>query len=163
MSETQTPSVTRRQFCSGACQAATGVTLATLFTACSGSSPTSPSASGGGGTVTDLAVRQGQFSGNTVRVNTAGTALDNVGGAVLVQSTAGVFLLSRSGATTFTALDAVCTHESNTITRSTDSEFVCPGHGSRFTRTGQVIAGPARASLRQFATAFADGIVTITV
>ncbi len=162
MSETHAP-LSRRQFCAGACQAASGITMATLFTACSGSSPTSPSSSGGGGTVTDLAVRQGQFSGNTVRVNTAGTALDNVGGAVVVQSTAGVFLLSRASATTFTALDAVCTHESNTITRATESEFVCPGHGSRFTRSGQVVLGPARASLRQFNTAFADGVVTITL
>jgi Rieske Fe-S protein len=161
--ETQTLPLSRRQFCAGACQAASGVTLATLLTACGGSSPTSPSGSGGGGTVTDLAVRQGQLSGNTVRVNTAGTPLDNVGGAVLVQSTAGVFLVSRSGATSFTALDAVCSHESNTISRSTETEFVCPGHGSRFTRTGQVTLGPARASLRQFNTTFADGVVTITL
>lgn len=162
MSETHTP-LSRRQFCAGACQAASGVTLATLFTACSGSSPTSPSSPGGGGTVTDLAVRQGQLSGNTVRVNTAGTPLDTVGGAVVVQSTAGVFLLSRDSATAFTALDAICPHESNTITRATATEFVCPAHGSRFTRSGQLALGPARASLRQFNTAFADGVVTITV
>jgi Rieske Fe-S protein len=41
--------------------------------------------------------------------------------------------------------------------------YVCPCHGSRYSRSGQVLAGPAKASLRQFSTAFTDGVVTIAL
>ena len=138
---------------------ASGGTLATLFTACSGaSSPTSPS----GGTST-LGKLTGQFTGSGVRVTAVGSALADVGGAVLVESTAGVFLVSRTNATTFTAIDAVCTHEGCTITGADSTTYVCPCHGSRYSRSGQVVGGPAKASLRQYATTFSDGVVTITL
>jgi len=159
MSDTPTP-LSRRQFCTGACQVASSAALATVFTACSGgaSSPTSPS-----GRATQLGVSTGQFSGGDVRVNVAGTALSDVGGAVLVQSTAGVFLLARTGPNAFSAIDAICSHESCTITGTEGTTYVCPCHGSRYNRSGQVLAGPARASLRQFTSTFADGIVTIAL
>jgi Rieske Fe-S protein len=110
-----------------------------------------------------LGVLTGRFTGSVVQVTAAGSALADVGGAVLVQSTAGVFLVARTSANTFSAIDAVCTHEGCTITGADGATYVCPCHGSRYTRSGQVLAGPARASLRQYATAFTDGIVTIAV
>lgn len=110
-----------------------------------------------------LGVVAGQFSGSRVLVPVAGSALADVGGAVLVESTAGVFLLSRTSATAFSAVDAICSHESCTITGADASAYVCPCHGSRYNRNGQVLAGPARASLRQFATTFTDGVVTIVL
>jgi Rieske Fe-S protein len=139
---------------------ASGTTLATLFSACAGgsSSPTSPSSM-----ASVLTVSTGQFSGAGVRVTVGGSALDAMGGAVLVRSTAGVFLVSRVGASTFSAVDAVCSHESCTITGLDGSTYVCPCHGSRYNRNGQVLAGPAKASLRQFATTFTDGVVTIAL
>jgi len=131
--------------------------LAALATACGGEgSPTGPSA-------TDLNVIQGQFANARVRVTTTGTALATVGGAARVESNAGLFLVSRTGDTTFTVIDGVCTHEGCTITGATTTEYVCPCHGSRYTRTGQVQAGPARANLRQYANTFADGVVSIAV
>jgi cytochrome b6-f complex iron-sulfur subunit len=157
MSNTNTH-VSRRRFCTGACHAASGATLATLFSACGGASPTSPS-----GMASMLGVVAGQFSGSRVQVPVAGSALADVGGAVLVESTAGVFLLSRTSATSFSAVDAICSHESCTITGADGSAYVCPCHGSRYNRNGQVLAGPARASLRQFATTFTEGVVTIAL
>jgi len=159
MSNTHTP-VSRRQFCAGACQVASGATLATLVSACSGmsSSPTSPS-----GMASPLGVSTGQFTGTAVQVSVAGSALADVGGAVLVESTAGVFLLARTSASEFSAIDAVCSHESCTVTGADGAVYVCPCHGSRYSRNGQVLAGPARASLRQFATSFTDGVVTIAL
>jgi Rieske Fe-S protein len=150
--------VSRRQFCAGACQVASCATLATLVSACGGDSPTSPS-----GRTTTLPTLTGQFSGSTVKVTTAGTALDNVGGAAVVQSVAGMFLISKTNATGFTAIDAVCTHEGCTVTGATDTEYVCPCHGSRYDRSGHVTNGPAKANLRQYATSFADGVVTINL
>jgi len=156
--------ISRRQFCGGACQVASTATLATLLTACSGgsSSPSSPS-SPGGGVASTLGVSSGVFTGGGVRVTVAGSALTDVGGAVLVQSIAGVFLLSRGSATAFTAIDAVCSHEGCTVTGADGDIYVCPCHGSRYNRSGQVVFGPATASLRKYAASLADGVVTITL
>jgi cytochrome b6-f complex iron-sulfur subunit len=154
-------SVSRRRFCGGACQIASGATLATLFTACSGgssSSPTSPSS-----VASPLGVSTGVFTGTSVRVTVDGSALADVGGAVLVQSIAGVFLVSRTSASAFTAIEGVCTHEGCTITGADGATYVCPCHGSRYTHGGQVVNGPAISSLRQYATTFSAGVVTIAV
>ena len=159
MSDTDTP-ISRRGFCASACQMASCATLATLASACGSgtSSPTSPS-----GTSSRLGVLAGRFSGSVVQVSTAGSALADADGAVLVESTAGLFLIARTGASTFSAVDGVCTHEGCTITGANGATYVCPCHGSRYNRSGQVLAGPARSSLRQYATTFTDGIVTIAL
>lgn len=152
--------VSRRRFCAGACQAVSGATLATIFTGCGGGadSPTSPN-----GRATELGVSNGRFTGSGVAVDVAGTALAGVGGAVLVQSQAGVFLLARTGDTAFSAIDAVCSHESCTVTGADGTIYVCPCHGSRYDRNGRVLNGPATAALRQFPTTFASGVVTIVL
>ena len=152
--------VSRRRFCAGACQVASGATLATLFTACGGGSPTSPS---GGGNVTTLGTVSGRFTTGRVDVTVAGTALAADGGAALVESVAGVYLLSRTSANSFTAVEAVCTHEGCTVSNADGDQYVCPCHGSRYTRSGQVVRGPAVASLRRYTTSFADGVVTIAI
>ena len=149
--------VSRRRFCAGACQAASGATLATLFSACGGS-PTSPS-----GMASTLGTLAGRFSGSSIQVTVAGSALASEGGAGLVESTAGVFLLARTGTSTFSAVEAVCSHEGCTVTDAEGDIYVCPCHGSRYTRTGQVVRGPATGSLRKYGTTFADGVVTIAL
>ena len=153
--------VSRRRFCAGACQVASGATLATLFTGCGGGSPTSPS--GGGGNVTTLGTVSGRFTTGRVDVTVAGTALASEGGAALVESVAGVYLLSRTSATSFTAVEAVCTHEGCTVSNADGDQYVCPCHGSRYSRSGQVLRGPAVASLRRYTTSFTDGVVTIAI
>ena|SRR5437016_8987540 len=154
--------VSRRQFCGGACQVASGAALATLVAACSGgsssSSPTAPSTA-----ATLLAVVDGQFSANSVRVTVGTSALAGVGAAALVQSVAGLFLMSRTSTSAFSAIEAVCTHEGCTITGADGDIYVCPCHGSRYTRSGQVVNGPATASLRKYPTTFTDGVVTIAL
>ncbi len=157
MADTNVP-VSRRQFCAGACQVASGATLATLFSACGGGSPTSPS-----GMASMLGVLAGQLVGSGVQVTVAGSPVANVGGAVLVESTAGVFLLSQTSASVFTAVEAVCSHEGCTINGADGDTYVCPCHGSRYNRSGQVLAGPARASLRRYNTTVTNGVVTIAL
>lgn len=46
----------------------------------------------------------------------------------------------------FFALSLICTHLGCTV-RITGDELVCPCHGSRFDRTGQVLSGPAPRAL----------------
>ena len=157
MSDTTTP-VSRRRFCADACQMASCATLATLFSACDDSSPTSPSGMG-----SKLGVLSGRFTGSAVQVTAAGSPLTDIGGAALVESTAGVFLISRTSASAFSAIDAVCTHEGCTITGFAGDTYVCPCHGSRYSLNGQVTGGPARASLRRYNTTFTDGVLTIAL
>jgi len=151
--------VSRRQFCAGACQIASCATLATFVSGCGDGSPTGPS----GGGASKLPSLSGQFANSRVQVNTAGTALADVGGAAVVESVAGVFLISRTSASSVTAIDAVCTHEGCTVNTATADQYVCPCHGSRYDRSGHLVAGPAKASLRQYAATLADGVVTIAL
>jgi Rieske Fe-S protein len=170
MSDTNTP-VSRRRFCAGACHVASGVAAVSLFSACGGSSPISPTPTptppgtgGPSGVETSLLTKlPGTLAGSAVRVNTGGSPLDMVGGAVLVESTGGVFLMARTAANAFIAVDAVCTHEGCRITGAAGDIYVCPCHGSRYSRDGRVVIGPARSSLRQYATSFNAGVVTITL
>jgi len=157
---TSNTSVSRRRFCAGACQAVSGATIATVFAGCGGGadSPTSPSSR-----AVDLGVAAGRYTGSVVNVDIAGTALGAVGGAVLVESVAGVFLLSRTSESAFTAIDGVCSHQSCTVTGADGAAYVCPCHGSRYDRNGRVLNGPATAALRQFQTTFASGVVTIVL
>jgi Rieske Fe-S protein len=110
-----------------------------------------------------LGVLAGQLVGSGVQVTVAGSPVANVGGAVLVESTAGVFLLSQTSASVFTAVEAVCSHEGCTINGADGDTYVCPCHGSRYNRSGQVLAGPARASLRRYNTSVTNGVVTIAL
>jgi Rieske Fe-S protein len=98
-----------------------------------------------------------------VQVPVTGSPLAVAGGAALVESIAGVFLLARVSDSAFSAVDAVCTHEGCTVNGQDGSYYVCPCHGSRYDRSGHVLAGPARANLRQYSTTFADGVVTIAL
>ena len=106
---------------------------------------------------------QGRFANARVEVTTTGTPLANVGGAARVESNAGLFLVSRTSDTTFTVVDGTCTHEGCTITGAQGSDYVCPCHGSRYSRDGRVIGRPALANLRQYSTTFADDVVTIVL
>jgi Rieske Fe-S protein len=101
--------------------------------------------------------------GNTVQVTVGGSALATVGGAVLVESVAGVFLVARTSDSAFAAIEAVCTHEGCTVSGADGAIYVCPCHGSRYDRSGHVVGGPATASLRQYASTFAGDTVTISL
>ena len=157
---TSNPSVSRRQFCAGACQAVSGAMLTTIAAGCGGGSgsPTSPSSR-----AVDLRVSSGRYTGSGVDVDVSGSGLNDVGGAVLVESIAGVFLVARTGPNSFSAIDAVCSHQSCTVSGADGSAYVCPCHGSRYDRNGRVLQGPAVAALRQFATTFAGNVVTIAL
>jgi cytochrome b6-f complex iron-sulfur subunit len=146
---------TRREFCSYACQAAS-LAAAGSLAACS--SPTSPS---GSSSAPKLTAISGSVSGRTVSVTVdAASGLTSVGSAVMVNSSRGTFLVSRTGDTTFSALTATCTHEGCIIDGFGSSQFVCPCHGSHFTTSGAVAQGPASRALQQFPTQFVDPVLS---
>ena len=152
----------RRAFCTYGCLSAAAVTLATLSAGCGGSGSNSTSPGGSGTTGSALASTTATVNGRTLTVPLEGP-LASVGGAALVRSSIGTFLVARTGQDTATALTATCTHESNTITNFTGSQFACTFHGSLFTTSGSVARGPATRPLTSFPTTVAGNAVTFTV
>ena len=104
----------------------------------------------------------GTVLNGAVTVNVATGPLSSSGGMALVSSTAGQFLVTRTGASTFLAVTAQCTHEACVVSLGTATSYVCPCHGSEFDTSGRVLVGPASAPLRQFQTQFANNVLTIS-
>jgi len=149
----------RRGFCINACQVASLIALGTIFEDCGGS-PSSPS----GDSAPALTKVNGTVANNAVTVTVdTNSPLASTGGAALVQSNAGSFLVARVSQDTFNAMTAICTHEACTIDGFTNSVFQCPCHGSQYSTSGSVVRGPAAQSLRRFNTAFAGNILTISL
>lgn len=154
----QEKEIDRRTFCIQACQAASCLAFGSLVQACGGNGGSGPS------NVPQLSSVSANVSGNTVVVQIgAGAPLASVGGAAILFSSAGTFLVSRTGQDTFAAVTAMCTHEACTITGFDNTNYVCPCHGSRFTTAGRVVMGPATAPLRMFPTQFSNNVLTITL
>ena len=153
---------TRREFCASACHAATAVALGSVLQSCGGGSSAGP---GGGSTAAPpLTVVNGAVVAGAVTVGVdGGSPLAPVGGAALVRSTVGDFLVARTAQDSFTALTAICTHEACTITGFRSPTYVCPCHGSQYSTAGQVLSGPATRSLRTFPTQLTGTTLTIMV
>jgi cytochrome b6-f complex iron-sulfur subunit len=158
LSEAPIPSPsTRREFCARTCQVVSLFALGAAIPACGGSS-TSPSSA------PSLPSVAGTLAGRTltIAIDTA-SPLASVGGAATINVSTGMYLVARTDQSTFTTVTAVCTHEGCAVTGFANSRYVCPCHGSEFTTSGAVVQGPAPSPLRQFPTAFANNVVTISV
>lgn len=136
--------VSRRTFVGAATLAA----VAAVLDGCS--SPTAPSASAtSGGPIT---VKLSSFS-----------ALANVGGVARVDGGSGSpTALVRSGASTFTALSMICTHQGTTVNIS-NGGFFCPNHGAQFSATGANTGGQRTGSLQSFGTTFDSSAGTVVI
>jgi len=149
------PKPNRREFCA---QAASFIAIGALFESCGGS-PTSPS-----GNVPQLSTVAGTVANNAVNVAVdSGSPLASNGSAALVTSSAGSFLVARTGDASFNAMTSVCTHEACTVSGYQSGTFTCPCHGSQFSSSGTVVRGPATVALRKFNTAFANNVLTISL
>jgi len=135
------------------------ISIASLAQGCGGS-PNSPSGSNAPPLPT---ISANVASGSISLTIDAASPLNAVGGAALVQTSSGNFLVSRTAQDTFVALTAICTHEQCTVTGFQNARYVCPCHGSQYSTSGTVVQGPAVQPLRQFATRFSGSVLTITV
>jgi len=147
--------LSRRSFCAHAVTLAVFSGAGMLLEGCSGS-PTGPSNAPSLPTVNGTRTA----TGVTVTIDSS-SALASVGSAALVHTTIGDFLVAHTGQDTYAAMTATCTHQTCTITGFQNQNFVCPCHGSTFDLNGHVLMGPAPVSLRQYATQFANGVLTI--
>ena len=135
---------TRRIFCATLCQAACVVAASARQSAA-------------------LPLVRGQVEGEAVTVRVGSTPLDAVGGRARVASTAGAFLVTRTGEREFVALTGTCSHESCQITDADADAYVCPCHESRFDSSGDVLRGPAELPLERYASGYRDGVLTIAL
>ena len=137
--------LTRRTFCVRACGALSVVTVGSILPGCSGS-PTSPSAA------PTLPTINGSVANGVVSIAIdSASPLASVGGAALVQTSSGMFLVARTGQITVTALTAICTHEGCTVTfLPRQSVIWCPCHDGRFDLNGRVLSGPPPQPLPQY-------------
>jgi cytochrome b6-f complex iron-sulfur subunit len=149
---------TRREFCAYACQAATLITIGSL--AACGGSPSSPS----GVSTTPAPTVPATLSGRVVSIalDTA-TALSAVGSAGIVQTALGSFLVAHTAQDAYTALSSTCTHEACVVSGFDGGRYVCPCHGSQYTTSGAVVAGPATRALPAFPTQLNGRTLTFTV
>jgi len=144
----------RREFIRCAACALASVALA----ACGGGdgSATGPGTSTGGtgGTGgTGSSDPRFEINGSQIKVFLAKTPeLDPVPSFLLINPASTVLL--HTGPTDYAAFTSICTHEGCVVSTFDGEHMVCPCHGSTYDQSGNVVAGPATASLARFTTTF---------
>jgi cytochrome b6-f complex iron-sulfur subunit len=89
-------------------------------------------------------------------------ALASVGGVALVNVSGNPLAIVRTGDASFVTLSRVCPHQGSIINQS-GSGFLCPGHGARFSATGQWQGGQPTSNMRSYATSYDAAAGTITI
>jgi cytochrome b6-f complex iron-sulfur subunit len=89
--------------------------------------------------------------------------LTNIGDSKVASGIILVRIASGNAASSFTAVQVSCTHEGGTIAYNNGQGlFICPLHGSEFSKSGAVILGPATAALQQFTVTVNSNTLTVT-
>ncbi|MGZ4056939.1 MAG: QcrA and Rieske domain-containing protein [Bacteroidia bacterium] len=79
--------------------------------------------------------------------NTANVALATNGGYQYVQGV----IVARTMTGTYIAVAQACTHQGTSVVyQSSANDFYCSSHGSAFSASGAVTAGPATVALKQY-------------
>ena len=91
--------------------------------------------------------------------NTANASLNNTGGSVYANG----LIIICTGASTYDALSATCTHAGCTVGyNGTSRTIVCPCHGGTYNlSTGAVISGPPPSGLTKYTVTKSGNILTI--
>jgi len=89
-------------------------------------------------------------------------ALASDGGIALVNLSGNPMAIVRTGDASFVTLSRVCPHQGSIINPSC-SGFLCPGHGARFSATGQWQGGQRTSDMRSFSTSYDAAAGTITI
>lgn len=91
------------------------------------------------------------------------TQLANIGDSIVQQGVILVRIASGNTAAAFTAVQVACTHQGNSIGYNTGQGiFICPAHGSEFSKTGAVVLGPAALPLQKYTVTITGGTLTVS-
>ncbi len=137
--------------------------IGTTMTACSTGSedptPTNPNTGTTSGLTGNADTAKGTISFTLDLTNSNFSTLKTVGNFVVVDS---IIVANAKG--TIVALSKACTHEGTTVAyRSSQNDFFCSNHGSEFSTTGAVEAGPATKGLTVYQTQLSTDGNTLTV
>lgn len=70
---------------------------------------------------------------------------------------------SSNANSSFVAVSAACTHQGTILNyNEAQGKFICPLHGSQFSKSGTVLQGPAASNLRQYNVAITGSTLNIT-
>lgn len=102
-------------------------------------------------------------TGTTVTLD-LNSSIKNVGDQTVSNGIIIVRLASGNTAGSFTAVQVACTHEGNSINyNNSQGIFICPVHGSEFSKTGALLQGPATRSLKEYTVVVSGTTLTVTV
>jgi cytochrome b6-f complex iron-sulfur subunit len=92
-----------------------------------------------------------------------GNQLVNVGDATVEQGIILVRIAAGNTADAFTAVQVACTHQGNSIGYNVaQGIFICPAHGSEFSKSGAVLQGPATLPLHQYTVTINGTTLTVS-
>ncbi|MFD2873059.1 Rieske 2Fe-2S domain-containing protein [Mucilaginibacter ximonensis] len=102
-------------------------------------------------------------AGTTVTLD-LNSSIKNVGDQTVSNGIIIVRLASGNTVSSFTAVQVACTHEGNSINyNNSQGIFICPAHGSEFSKTGALLQGPATRSLKEYTVVVSGTTLTVTV
>jgi cytochrome b6-f complex iron-sulfur subunit len=84
-------------------------------------------------------------------------------GVIVVVGGGGTVAAIRTGTDTFDAVSMYCTHQGCLTEVQNGQKFVCPCHGSEFSKTGAVTHDPATRSLDKFTTSYDPASDQLTI
>jgi cytochrome b6-f complex iron-sulfur subunit len=146
----------REEFLSKLGIGALAVCMGSCMAACSKGGNASPSNNNGTGTTTPPA------SGTTITAD-LNSSLTAIGDSKVSNGIIIVRIAAGNSVSSFTAVQVACTHEGTSINyNNSQGLFICPLHGSIFSKSGAVIQGPAATALKQYTVAVANNILTVT-
>lgn len=91
------------------------------------------------------------------------SSLLNVGDSKSLNGVMLVRIETGNIASSFIAVQSSCTHQGTSIDYNVaQAKFICPNHGSQFSQTGQVLAGPAVTALQKY-TVSVNGTTAIVI
>ena len=91
------------------------------------------------------------------------TQLANIGDSVIQQGVILVRIASGNTADAFTAVQLACTHQGNSIGYNNGQGiFICPAHGSEFSKAGAVLQGPAALPLQKYTVTISGSTLTVS-
>lgn len=101
-------------------------------------------------------------SGNLFSVD-LGSRLQNIGDSEISNGVILVRIAAGNNAPSFTAVQSACTHKGTTIGFNTgQGNFICPLHGSEFSKTGPVLLGPAAMALHKYTVVIDKSTLTVS-